>query len=126
MIITFELRVLTFILTVIAFVVAAFPSVARRANPAGKLPVLVLVRHADKAAQPADDPLLTAAGTKRAQDLAAALRNAGVSAILTTQLRRTRDTAQPLATALGLVPQVVKVGERALVSNPAADGQFPL
>ena len=54
-----------------------------------------------------------------------ALRNAGVTAIITTQLLRTRETAHPLAKALGLTPQVVKVRERALVSNPAADAQFP-
>jgi hypothetical protein len=30
-----------------------------------------------------------------------------------------------LAKAFGLTPQVVKVRERALVSNPAADAQFP-
>jgi broad specificity phosphatase PhoE len=125
MTITLGLRLLAFVLTAITFVVAAFPSVAQPGNLAGKLPVLVFVRHADKPAQPADDPPLTAAGTKRAQDLAAALRNAGVTTIITTQLRRTRDTAQPLATALGLVPQVVKVGERALVSNPAVDAQLP-
>jgi broad specificity phosphatase PhoE len=108
-----------------AFGVLPFPSVAQSPNRADELPVLVLVRHADKAAQPADDPPLTAAGAKRAQDLAAALRNAGVTAIITTQLRRTRETAQPLATALGLVPEVVTVGERALVSNPAADARLP-
>jgi phosphohistidine phosphatase SixA len=101
------------------------PSDAQSPNLAGGLPVLILVRHADKAAQPVDDPPLTEAGAKRAQDLATALRNAGVTAIITTQLRRTRETAQPLAAALGLVPEVVKVGERALVSNPAANTQFP-
>ena len=104
-------------LTPIAVATAPFPSAAQTASPA--LPVLVLVRHADKAAEPADNPPLTSAGTKRAQDLAAALRNAGVTAIITTQVRRTRETAQPLATALGLTPEVLKVGERALVANPA-------
>jgi phosphohistidine phosphatase SixA len=122
----FGLRpVLAVALAAIAFEIAAFPSVAQPANRADELPVLVLVRHADKAAQPADDPPLTAAGAKRAQDLAEALRPAGVTAIVTTQLRRTRETAQPLATALGIVPEVVNVGELALVANPAADAQFP-
>jgi phosphohistidine phosphatase SixA len=108
-----------------ALAVLPFPSIAQSSNHASELPVLILVRHADKAAQPADDPPLTATGVKRAQDLAEALRNAGVTAIMTTQLRRTRDTAQPLASALALVPEVVKVGERALVANPAANAQFP-
>src|SRR5258708_37686179 len=122
----FGLRpVLAVALAAIAFEIWAFPSVAQPASGADEIPILILVRHADKAAQPADDPPLTAAGAKRAQDLAEALRPAGVTAIITTQLRRTRDTAQPLATALGIVPEVVNVGERALVSNPAADAQFP-
>jgi broad specificity phosphatase PhoE len=48
-----------------------------------------------------------------------------VTAIITTQLRRTRETAQPLAAALGQTPQVLKVGESALVANPAPGVQFP-
>jgi phosphohistidine phosphatase SixA len=95
------------------------------AQPSSGVPVLVLVRHADKASQPADDPPLTADGVRRAQDLAATLRSAGVNAIITTQLRRTRETAQPVAAALGLNPEVLKVGERALVANPAPGQQFP-
>ena len=110
-------------LTAVAVVVAPFPSVAQPANRAGEFPPLVLVRHADTAALP--DRPLSAAGQKRAQDLAAALRNAGVTAIITTQLRRTRETAQPLATALGLVPEIINVGESALVANPAPGAQFP-
>jgi hypothetical protein len=43
----------------------------------------------------------------------------------TTQLRRTRETAQPLATALGLVSEVLNVGESALVANPPPGAQFP-
>src|SRR5436309_12811453 len=102
-------------LTAMAFVIAPFPSVAQPANRAGEFPTLVLVRHADTAALP--DRPLSAAGLKRAQDLASALRNAGVTAIITTQLRRTRETAHPLASALGLVPEVINVGETALVAN---------
>jgi broad specificity phosphatase PhoE len=67
----------------------------------------ILVRHAEKAATPADDPPLTAAGEARARDLLAAVRDAGVSAIITTQFARTRATAQPTAAALSIVPSVV-------------------
>jgi phosphohistidine phosphatase SixA len=118
-------RVFTVTLAAIASAIAPFPSVAQPDNRAGELPTLVLVRHADTAAQP--DRPLSAAGLKRAQDIAMALRDARVTAIITTQLRRTRETAQPLATALGLVPQVVSVGERALLNlaNPASDAPIP-
>jgi phosphohistidine phosphatase SixA len=105
-----------------AFVIAPFPAVAQSAN-AGEIPTLVLVRHADTAALP--DRPLSAAGLKRAQDLAMALRHAGVTAIITTQLRRTRETAQPLATMLRLIPEVITVGESALVANPAPGAHFP-
>ena len=114
-----------FIATTIAFVASPLPSIAQSSTRAAELPVLILVRHADKAAEPAADPPLTAAGGKRAQDLVATLRNAGVTTIITTQVRRTRETAQPLATALGLTPQVLQVGEGALVANPAPGQQFP-
>jgi phosphohistidine phosphatase SixA len=118
-------RALALVATTTALLASSLPSVAQSSGRADELPVLILVRHADKAAQPADDPPLTAAGAKRAQDLAATLRIAGVAAIITTQLRRTRDTAQPLAAALGLTPEVLNVGERALVANPAPGQQFP-
>lgn len=68
---------------------------------------VVLVRHAEKAASPADDPPLNPAGEARARDLWAALRDAGVSTVVTTQFARTRATAQPTASALGIVPTVV-------------------
>jgi broad specificity phosphatase PhoE len=82
---------------------------AALATPAVALPDLViLVRHAERAAEPAGDPALSAAGEQRAQALAEALAGLRVNAILTTQFRRTRDTAAPLARALGLQPQVVE------------------
>jgi phosphohistidine phosphatase SixA len=78
------------------------------ALPASAMPDLViLVRHAERATEPAGDPRLTPAGEQRAQALAQALAGLRVNAILTTQYRRTRDTAAPLAQALGIQPQVV-------------------
>jgi broad specificity phosphatase PhoE len=61
-----------------------------------------LVRHAEKAAAPAADPPLTAAGSARAEALRALLADAGVEVLLSTPFERTRRTAQPLADALGL------------------------
>ncbi len=73
-------------------------------------PVLVLlVRHGEKASHQGEDPPLTAAGAARARALASALHDAGVTAIITTQLRRTRETAEPLAAAIGLKPEIVPV-----------------
>lgn len=79
------------------------------ALPALALPdVVVLVRHAEKAAEAGSDPALSEAGEQRAQALAAALGGLRINAIITTPYRRTRDTAAPLARALGLTPQRVE------------------
>jgi broad specificity phosphatase PhoE len=72
---------------------------------------VVLVRHAEKAAEPADDPPLTADGTARAQALVDVLGDAGVDAIFVSSLIRTGLTAEPLATAEGLTPITVPIDE---------------
>jgi phosphohistidine phosphatase SixA len=93
------------------------PLANAEASGSNDLPLLiVLVRHADKASQPADDPPLTAAGTQRAQDLAVSLRNTKFTAIITTQFLRVRNTAEPLAAALGLTPEILAIKD---VNSPA-------
>lgn len=78
-------------------------------SPAAAMPDLViLVRHAERANAPAGDPGLTPAGEQRARDLAQALAGLRVNAIVTTPLRRARDTAAPLAQAAGIEPVVVE------------------
>ncbi len=67
-----------------------------------------LVRHTEREVD-GEDPPLVAAGEARAQALAEALRDAGITRIVTTQWRRTRDTAQPLAKLLRIMPQVIPV-----------------
>ncbi|HEU4565790.1 MAG TPA: histidine phosphatase family protein [Gemmatimonadaceae bacterium] len=83
---------------------AAVPALRAQAST-----VVLLVRHAEKAA-PSGDPVLSAAGETRARALAAALADARVDAVITTQLRRTALTAAPLAEERRLVPIVVPVG----------------
>ena len=83
------------------------PSISQTAGSANAPALTVLVRHADRASAPADDPPLTPAGMKRAEDLAAALHDTRFSAILATDFIRTRDTARPIASALGIVPETV-------------------
>ena len=72
--------------------------------------VVLLVRHAEKGAQPPQDPPLSEAGSARAQALVAVARDAGVSAIITTQYLRTRSTAEPTAVALKVTPEIVQAG----------------
>jgi broad specificity phosphatase PhoE len=95
-------------------------SEAHAAAPPGGASLVLLVRHAEKATEPADDPALTGAGVARAQALATALRDADVTTVITTQLRRTRDTALPLATARGLTPEVVPMATGALPAHVEA------
>ncbi|HET8771814.1 MAG TPA: histidine phosphatase family protein [Gemmatimonadaceae bacterium] len=72
--------------------------------------VVVIVRHAEKEAQPANDPPLTATGAERAQALAAALGDAGVDVVMHTPTTRTRETARPVAERFGLTPEVLPLG----------------
>jgi broad specificity phosphatase PhoE len=74
---------------------------------AAKSTTVILVRHAEKGDTPANDPPLTPAGEARARELWNAVKDAGVDAVITTQLTRTRATAAPTATALGLTPTIV-------------------
>jgi phosphohistidine phosphatase SixA len=106
-----------FILLSATLAISPGSSIAQALDRTAELPAIVVVRHANKAQVPVDDPPLTAEGVKRAQDLAAALRGAGVAGIITTQLRRTRETAAPLAAALGLTPQVIQRGPRGSVEH---------
>ena len=60
---------------------------------------VILVRHAEKADAPANDPPLTDAGRKRAERLAEYLHDAKISVVYTTPYARTRETAAPLVDA---------------------------
>lgn len=73
------------------------PESARKRDTA----IFHLVRHAEKATTPANDPVLSDAGLQRAQRLAALLQNAPPSAIYSTDYARTRATAAPTAERYG-------------------------
>jgi len=83
--------------------------------------LVYVVRHAERAdggavgagmTTPAD-PELSAEGQARASKIAAMLAEAGVKAIFTTEYKRTKSTAAPLATKLGLTSQVVTAKDAA-------------
>lgn len=58
---------------------------------------LYLVRHAEKLADDGDDPGLTDAGRRRSEQLAEWLADKGITDIWSSDYRRSRDTAAPLA-----------------------------
>jgi broad specificity phosphatase PhoE len=81
------------------------------AVPAAAQPLVFVVRHAERAdagtggaTTMATDPDLSDAGRARAESLAAALKDAKITAIFVTPYKRTRQTAEPLAKALGVQP----------------------
>jgi len=74
----------------------ALPLEGQRTEPN----VVYLVRHAERVDDSADSPL-SAAGEARARTLASLLRDAGITHIHSTDLRRTRATAAPVAVATG-------------------------
>ena len=67
---------------------------------------IIFVRHAEKAASPADNPGLSDAGRRRVAELTRQLVDAdvvaGVDAIYSTPFNRTEQTAQAIASALDL------------------------
>lgn len=68
---------------------------------------LYLVRHGRAVAGVEDlDPGLDPLGHKQAFLAAQALRETGATRIVVSPLRRTRETAEPIATALGLEPEI--------------------
>ncbi|MBI4589326.1 MAG: histidine phosphatase family protein [Candidatus Rokubacteria bacterium] len=67
---------------------------------------VLVVRHAEQL-DDSTDSLLSEAGQRRAKALAVALKDAGITAIYTSEFQRTIQTAAPLATALGISATVV-------------------
>jgi phosphohistidine phosphatase SixA len=80
---------------------------------------VIVIRHAEKATEPVDDPGLSEAGRARAQILAAMLEpldgGPGPLAIYVTDYRRSRETAAPLAERWGVAPVVYDAAESAQV-----------
>jgi len=81
-------------------------------------PVIVIVRHAEKAADGGTDPDLSSAGRTRADALARILKDSGITGIFTSEFNRTQETAAPTATSAQLTPTVVAAKDTAaLVAN---------
>ena len=78
-----------------------------------------LIRHAEKEEEPRQDPPLKKEGVTRSQELARLLGGAGIKTIYTSQFARTKLTAEPLATKLGLTATPIS-----LRSNPVNPRQI--
>jgi len=87
---------LVVILAVVVLLSAASPVRAQEA--------IYLVRHAERADQSAD-PGLSTDGVGRSYRLRDMLKDAGITKIFTSELRRTIETAAPLASAIHVTAQ---------------------
>jgi phosphohistidine phosphatase SixA len=88
----------------IAFCLIAFCMCADAAEPSR---TIFLVRHAERTGGMAADVPLSEAGRCRANVLSRMLVDAGITAIYTTEVARTQQTAAPLADKLKLTPKVI-------------------
>ena len=102
-----------------------FVTFALTASALAEPRVLFLVRHAERAdsgGAPQKDPGLSEKGRERAEALARELRDAGITALYTTEFKRTQQTAAPLAHSLGVNPEVVPAKEMATLLHKLKDG----
>lgn len=84
-----------------------------------------VMRHAEKATLPPDDPLLSPVGEARAMALAEhfgrAPKGLGIDTIYVSQYRRSQETVRPLANRLGIPVIVVPAEEPETVARRALD-----
>jgi broad specificity phosphatase PhoE len=102
------------------FLILCLPCAGVSSLAQGAPTVVLVVRHAEKVADGSADPELSEAGQKRAQALADVAEEAGVVAVYTTQFKRTRETARPLAERLKIPAVVVEATRENARTHPAA------
>ncbi|HEX8173842.1 MAG TPA: phosphoglycerate mutase family protein [Pyrinomonadaceae bacterium] len=112
----FSVALLTIALLASLLVQSTAARDAQSNEDAFKPTTVILVRHAEKADAPREDPPLTEAGVARSQKLASLLSSAGVKAIYTSQYLRTKQTIEPLAKQLGITPATITIQSKQ--SNP--------
>ena len=67
---------------------------------------IYLVRHAEKQTDTTEDPDLTETGRLRAANLAVLFKSAGIGRVFTTDYKRTRETAAPVARVAGVEMEI--------------------
>ena len=95
-------RLITSFVGLVAFLALTPPLTAQTDGMGPPTTVVYLVRHAERAEDGTNDPPVSQAGEERARLLARMLGDAGIERIHSTDYRRTRATAAPLADRLGL------------------------
>src|SRR5262249_8538446 len=96
------------IVIALSFTFVTAEPLAKRKPCDGPVTTIIIVRHADRAGT-ADS--LSAAGMKRAQDLAEATKMASLRASYGRDTRRAHDTAAPAAALASITPEEYPAGE---------------
>ena len=109
------LAVLTLALSLVS--ATAFPALAQEPEPAPT--TVIVVRHAEKAIAPPEDPELNLQGLARTGRLVRLLEKSGVTAVYASQYQRTRQTVEPVAKQFGLEVQVIDAKDPAAVARAA-------
>jgi phosphohistidine phosphatase SixA len=94
------------------------PTPVAAVEPMAQVPTIFVSRHMRKGA--GDDPSLSAAGAEEAVRLAELLKGRGIAAIFVTATKRSRETAQPLATATGARVETYDPRDNAELAKRAA------
>jgi len=106
------------------FYLFAFAGILPVCGQSTEAPTVVMVfRHAEPVmpamGQERDpDPSLNEAGNRRAEALIETVGEAGVTAIYSSQLKRTQETVAPLAAHLGLAVTTVEISRDNLAAYP--------
>ena len=93
----------------IASTVALVMAITRPDALSAQPSMVVLVRHAEKAAVAGNDPPLSDIGMQRAEALASAMTSAKPNAIVVSALQRTGLTASVVAKQTGVTPQLISM-----------------
>ena len=113
------IRAVSLLVVAVLLVAGAFRTAAAQSNSGwnrvastttGPGSVVYLVRHAEKA-DTSKDPALSEAGEARAMELARMLIDAGITHVWSTDLKRTRLTAKPLAERSGITVSTYDPGK---------------
>jgi 2,3-bisphosphoglycerate-dependent phosphoglycerate mutase len=84
---------------------------------------LYLVRHAEKQADGSRDPELTEAGTQRSENLARWFEDKDIRDIWSSDYKRTRDTAKPTLSKLGLKLKIYDAHDLSALSETLLSNQ---
>ncbi len=90
------------VIWLLSFATLAFGSLPTAIAAQSDATVVYLVRHAERAEDGTSDPPISQAGQQRSELIATLLRDAGITHIHTTDLKRTRSTGAPTSESTGL------------------------